>query len=209
MALKQDEHVLFYGDSITDAGRRSKDNNNGGLGVGYPAMIAARLAAAYPEMNLRFTNTGISGNRAKDLLARMDADLLAHKPTLVSVLIGINDTWRAFDANDPTPVDAFRKDYRAMLRRIVDELGARLVLCEPFLLHTPADRAKWRSDLNPRIDAVRELAREFHATYLPLDGLFAAAACRREMAYWLPDGVHPSQAGHTMIADAWIREVTA
>ena len=35
--------------------------------------------------------------------------------------------------------------------------------------------------------------------------LFAAAAARREAAFWAGDGVHPSLAGHALMADAWIR----
>jgi lysophospholipase L1-like esterase len=82
------------------------------------------------------------------------------------------------------------------------------VICEPFLLPIPDDRIAWREDLDPRIAACRRIAREFDALYLPLDGLFAAAACRQSLAYWLPDGVHPSLAGHAFIADAWINLVT-
>jgi lysophospholipase L1-like esterase len=52
---------------------------------------------------------------------------------------------------------------------------------------------------------VRQLAREFRAIYVPFDGVFAAAACRREPAFWAPDGVHPSPAGHALMAEAWLR----
>jgi len=44
---------------------------------------------------------------------------------------------------------------------------------------------------------------------VPLDGLFAAAAAHREPAFWLPDGVHPTPAGHALIAQAWLRTVVA
>ena len=207
MLLKKDDHVLFYGDSITDAGRRG-ENNNAGLGHGYAALVTALLAARYPELNLRFTNTGISGNRVYDLERRLDADLLAHRPTVVSVLIGINDTWRRYDSDIPSPVDEFEACYGRILQRIADELSARLVICEPFLLPTPPDRVAWREDLDPRIAAVRRLAVRFGATFVALDGPFAAVACRQSMDYWLPDGVHPTPAGHALIAEQWIRAVT-
>jgi len=204
MFLQQNDHVLFYGDSITDAGRRAETNNNGGMGHGYASMIAGLLSARYPELGLTFTNRGISGNRIYDLADRLRQDLLDLKPTVVSMLIGINDTWRRYDSDLLSPVEEFSACYRQILTTVGRELGARLVICEPFLLPIPEDRARWREDLDPRLHAIREIARDFQAIYVPYDGLFAAAACRAPLAYWLPDGVHPSQAGHAMMAEHWI-----
>ena len=48
MLLQPNDHILFYGDSITDSGRREKSNNNSGLGVGYSALIAATLGEDSP-----------------------------------------------------------------------------------------------------------------------------------------------------------------
>ena len=198
--------ILFQGDSITDCGRSRDDDAN--LGAGYAALTASWLSAAYPEKRLRFLNRGISGNRAKDLRARWQTDCLDLKPTWVSILIGVNDTWRRYDANDPTPVEVFETHYRHILQQTKPS-GARLILCEPFLLPIPQDRIPWRDDLNPKIEAVRRLAREFAAIYVPLDGAFAAAATQREMAFWAADGVHPTPAGHALIAQTWLRAVKA
>jgi len=207
MQLKEGDHILFYGDSITDGGRRQQGNNNGGLGSAYPAIVAARLKAEMPELDLTVTNTGISGNRVVDLAERLEADCLAHKPTIVSILVGINDTWRAFDSGLESPVAEFQECYRGICTRITEQLRARLVILEPFVLHVKEGQAGWRTDLGPRIDAVREVAREFSAVYVPLDGLFAAAACRAPAAYWAADGVHPTVAGHGLIAQAWLDAV--
>ena len=206
MLLQPNDHVLFYGDSITDAGRNS--GVNGGLGAGYAALCAAALRARFPEWNLTVNNRGISGNRVYDLEARLEHDVLALQPDLVSILIGINDTWRRYDRNVLSPVDEFQSCYRRILISLVETLGARVVICEPFLLPIPDDRRAWREDLDPRITACRELAREFNLTYVPLDGLFAAASTRVPLEYWLPDGVHPSLAGHGFIAEHWLRAVT-
>jgi lysophospholipase L1-like esterase len=170
-------------------------------------LAAAWFSAACPEKRVRFLNRGIAGNRACDLRARWQRDCLDLRPAWVSVMIGINDTWRRYDSGDPTPVKAFERDYRAVLTAVHDRLGVRLILCEPFLLPVPEDRITWREDLDPKIAVVRRLAQEFEAIYVPLDGLFAAAATRREPAFWLPDGVHPTPAGHALIAQAWLRAV--
>ena len=125
----------------------------------------------------------------------------------MSILIGINDTWRRYDRDMISPIGEFQAAY-SRICQAVKGAGCRLVLCEPFLLPSSEDRNRWREDLDSRIQAVRAVAREFADCFVPLDGLFAAAACRREIAYWLPDGVHPTPFGHGLIAGAWIDEVT-
>jgi acyl-CoA thioesterase I len=204
MLLQPNDHVLFYGDSITDCGRNS--GVNGGLGAGYAALVAAQLSARFPEWNLKFSNKGISGNRVYDLEKRLESDVLPLQPNLVSILIGINDTWRRYDSGTVSPIDEFQESYRRILQTL-EKSGARILICEPFLLPIPDDRRAWREDLDPRITACRELSREFGTYYLPLDGLFAQAAARTTLEYWLPDGVHPSLAGHGFIAQKWIEAV--
>lgn len=203
--LKQGDVVLFQGDSITDAGRSRE--NGADLGKGYALMTAALHGAAHPDKQVTFLNRGISGNRVKDLQDRWQADCLDLKPTVVSIYIGINDTWRRYDRNDPTTAEQYEAGYRDIIGKTLKGLDAKLVLIEPFVLPVPEDRKTWREDLDPKISVVRELAREFGARYVPLDGLFAQASTRAESAYWAPDGVHPSPAGHALIANAWLQAV--
>lgn len=203
--LKENSLILFQGDSITDGGRERSNPDH--LGWGYPRIVANWLNALYPERRLRFINRGISGNRVRDLLARWQTDCIELKPDLVSILIGINDTWRRYDSNDPTPVEAFERDYRALLQQTRERTKAHILLMEPFVLHTPPDRETWREDLDPKIQVVRALAREFGATLAPLDKRFKEASKKREPAFWAPDGVHPSEAGNTLIAQAWLQAV--
>jgi acyl-CoA thioesterase-1 len=207
MLLRPGDHVLFFGDSITDAGRREKHNHNERLGIGYVALVASTLLSRHPRMHLTITNRGFSGNRVYDLEKRLQEDVLDAKPTVVSILIGINDTWHQYSRNLPSPVGDFLAAYRRICTRIRDELRARLVICEPFLLYSPQDHAAWRDDFNARRAAVREIGAEFASVYIPLDSLFAAAARQAPAAHWAGDGVHPTPAGHGLIADAWLRAV--
>jgi len=204
--IEREAVVLFQGDSITDAGRNREDGFN--LGYGYAAMAAAWFSALYPERRVAFLNRGVGGDRVKDLRARWERDCIELKPAWVSILIGINDTWRRFDSNDCTCAEEFEAVYRELLTRVRDRLGARLILCEPFVLHTTEDKRQWRADLDPKIHAVCKLAREFDALFVPFDGIFAAASARREPSFWAGDGVHPSPAGHALMAQAWLRSVT-
>ena len=202
MQINPNDTILFTGDSITDCGRVREDANH--LGFGYAAFIGARLQAYLASPELRIINRGISGNRASDLLGRVENDLLALKPTVVSILIGINDTWRRYDSKDATSAETFEKNYRGVLEKIESKLDARVILLEPFLLHVPEDRYAWREDINPKIDVTRKLAVEFGAELLSLDGLFAEMATQAPAAYWAADGVHPTAAGHALIAEDWL-----
>ncbi|UUZ83484.1 SGNH/GDSL hydrolase family protein [Paenibacillus sp. P26] len=199
--------VLFQGDSITDCGRNREMGTD--LGKGYALMATALFSSRYPEKQVKFINRGIGGNRVKDLEKRWQEDCIALRPTWVSIYIGINDTWRRFDRDDPTSVEAFAEGYRRLIVRTKEELDAKLILVEPFVLPVPEDRKRWREDLDPKIQAVRELAREFQTLYVPLDGLFAQASTQTPPDYWAPDGVHPSPAGHALIAKAWLDAVKA
>ncbi len=199
--------VLFQGDSITDTYRGFLDTQD--LGKGYAMMVAAWFSALYPEKSVQFINRGISGNQTADLRDRWTADCLDLRPTWVSIMIGINDTWRRYDCDDPTSVQDYEMVYRDILESTRATLDTRLILCEPFVLPVSPDRIAWREDLDPKIDVVRKLAREFNALLVPLDGIFAQHAVLREPAFWAPDGVHPSAAGHALIAQSWLRSVKA
>ena len=69
----------------------------------------------------------------------------------------------------------------------------------------PEDRKAWRVDLDPKIQMARQIAREFGAVYIPLDGIFAANSINVEPSYWAADGVHPTEAGHALIARMWLK----
>ena len=105
MIFKPGDTILLQGDSITDAGRDRDDPNS--LGTGYAMMAAGWLSAQHPEHNLTFLNRGISGNRTCDLVTRWDADCIGLEPDWVSLYIGVNNTWRRYDSDDPTPVERF------------------------------------------------------------------------------------------------------
>ena len=172
-------------------------------------MAASRFTDAFGDKGVRFLNRGISSNRAVDLQARWDRDCLALTPNWVSIMIGVNDAWRRYDSNDPTLCDDFAESYRDILTRTRDLPAARLILLEPFVLPVSPETLKFREDLDPKIQAVRSLAEEFDAIYVPLDSLFAQAASRQRPSYWSDDGVHPTPAGHGLIAEAWLEAVCA
>lgn len=202
--IKNNMTILFQGDSITDCDRNREDIYD--LGNGYPKYVEKYLKEKHPECNLRLINKGVSGDRSVDLVKRWQKDCIDIKPDIISILIGINDTWRRYDENDITTADEFERNYRYLLTRIKETLNIPVILMEPFVLEVTPDR-KWREDLDPKIHIVRRLAREFGCVLIPLDGIMAAESCQRKITELSEDGVHPVEEGKKLIARSWVEAV--
>jgi len=202
--FKKGQVVLFQGDSVTDCGRIREDISSL---AGYAGKIASIYNTLFPENEVVFINKGVSGDRVPDLIVRYGDDFLDIEPDFISILIGINDVWRRYDSNDPSTVDAFRDHYEYLLKMIKHNMPeAKIMIMEPFVLDSLPDRATWREDLDPKIQVVRELAREFADYYISLDGIFASLCVNTySPAELSPDGVHPSDLGHSVIADAYLK----
>lgn len=192
--------VLFQGDSITDAGRDRSDYHD--LGQGYPFYAAKYIKESFPETDFEFINLGISGNQTIDLVNRLQSDFIDIQPDVVSILIGVNDTWHRAHNRKWLGNDVFEANYRKVLTEIKEKTNAKILMLEPFLLPAP-DKEYFREDLNGKIDVVRKLAREFADFYIPLDGFFASAIIGKEDTHWSEDGVHPNANGSEYIGDVY------
>lgn len=192
----------FAGDSVTDCGRTffDPDVSAGHLGDGWVRIVAALLGHRRPGRD-RFLNAGVSGDRVADLAARWDRDVVAHRPEVLTVLIGVNDVL----LEPPSPFDQVEAAYRSLLGD-VPETVSTLVLADPFALPVVGGGPLVR-DVTPLADLVSTLAGEVGAVHLPLARRFAEACERAEPAWWAADGVHPSAAGHGLIAEAWLEAV--
>ncbi len=193
---KENSVILFQGDSITDCGRKRGEPYS--LGDGYVKLVTKILADRYSQSNLKFVNRGISGDKIRDLHLRWDTECLDLKPDMLSILIGVNDTLI-------TPAELFEEEYRLLLKRTTEALNSKIILCEPFLLL--GDDNAYREDLNPKIEIVHKLSEEFGTLLLPLDKIFRESCSLHSPEYWAPDGVHPTPAGHTLIAKSWVEYV--
>lgn len=198
--------ILFQGDSITDCGRNRADIHS--LGNGYPYYSAELISAKYPDISFEFINQGIGGDRAESLLARWENEAIAHDPDIISILIGVNDTWHHASPNDNWMKHSyFEHCYRSILTALKEKTHAKIILIEQFLLYTP-DKAYFREDLAPKIEITRKLAREFADAYIPMDGLFAKASIEKEPTYWSADGVHPTAEGAKLMAQYYLDAIS-
>lgn len=207
-ALRPGALVLFQGDSITDGGRwREGNDQNHIMGQDYAYLVAAEVGADLPERRLRFVNRGISGNTVVDLERRWQADVIDLKPDVLSILVGINDLL----SEKPVPADAYHRTYATLIERTRAALPeVRIVLGEPFLL--PVGRyAPITPDLRARLAErqaiVADLAHRYHLPLVRYQAAFDRATVRAPASHWSWDGVHPTYAGHGLMARAWLATV--
>ncbi len=189
--------ILFQGDSVTDAGRNYADYHE--LGPGYVKYTAELIRTALPEDDIEFINLGVSGNRTKDLLERSQSDFVDINPDIVTILIGVNDTWRRYDRDDPTSDEQFCENYETLLRRIKENTHAKIILIDPFLIYGMG-RDNYREDLDGKIDVTRKLAFKYADRYVPLDGILASETLGHDPKLFSEDGVHPAEHGRKVIA---------
>ena len=206
--------ILFFGDSITDAGRnRDNPNMQSGLGYGYVRVIADRLLGEKPDSHT-IINTGISGNRIVDLYARIKTGVWQHEPELISILIGINDIWHEITHKNGVEPERFEKVYRMLIEDTQKKLpNARFILCEPFVLEGTAtcateempDRYERFKQVYEYAEITKRLAKEYGFYFLPLQDKFTEAAKKLGAQYYAPDGVHPNVGGSSLIATEWMK----
>ncbi len=205
--------ILFQGDSITDGNRGRNQDPNHILGHGYQFIIAAETAAHEPERGAQFLNRGVSGNTVGDLGKRWQDDVIALKPDLLSVLIGINDFTHVVDGRDAGTALEYERAYDVLLATTRQALPhVRFVLGEPFLLPVGKREADYRTlkaGLRPYQEAVERLAAKYDAPVVHYQRLFDTACARAPASYWIWDGVHPTYAGHGLMATEWTNTVNA
>jgi lysophospholipase L1-like esterase len=212
ITINKNDVILFQGDSITDAGRKREEtdaNTGGALGGGYAFMAGSELLYQHADKNLKVYNKGISGNKVYQLAERWEADCLALKPNVLSLLIGVNDFWHTLTHNYKGTAETYRKDLDALLDGTKKALpGVKLVIGEPFAVKgIKAVDDKWYPTFDAYRRSARELAAKHGAAFIPYQTVFDKAQQKAPGVYWTHDGVHPSVAGSQLMAQAWLAAV--
>lgn len=209
MEIEQGERILFIGDSVTDAGRDKAEPTD--LGPGYPRMITTYLQANYPDYHVQTWNRGVSGDQIHQLEKRWQEDCLDLKPTLVSILIGINDTWhyeKSANFGSTERTKEFEVSYRNLLDQLTNQHINKIMLMEPYVLPYPESRKAWRVDLDPKIEIVRKLAKEYKTELISLDEILNQLGKKNGcQLYTGEDGVHPTAVVHYEISKAWLKKL--
>ena len=210
--LNKGDTVLFQGDSITDAHRAKKRqaaNDGQAMGLGYPLLIGCDLLQDKPSLDLKFFNRGISGNRVPSLQQRWTKDCIDLKPNVLSILVGVNDLWHKMDGKYDGTTETYRTGFAELLADTKRQLpDCKIVICEPFALRVGAVNDSWYPEFDDRRQVAREVCDQAEALWVPFQSMFdQAIEAGTKAKYWAADGVHPTMAGHALMAATWKKVV--
>jgi lysophospholipase L1-like esterase len=202
LALHEGDRVVFYGDSIT-AQRL------------YTRFIEDFALTRYPQMHVTFWNAGIPGDTVYggytgDMPTRLKRDLLPHQPTMITIMLGMNDGY--YMAFNQKYLDVYKEGYRKLLDTLQSGVpAARVTLISP----TPYDEVTHGSEFAGYNEVIRrhsafvkELAAAAHLGFsdfnqVETDLLNAGTLKNSSLAALLiPDRIHPAEASHWVMAAA-------
>ena len=205
MLLKNGERIVFTGDSITDTGRKRPVGEGlwEGTGTGYVRLVESFISVFYPEISVRVSNTGVSGNTSRDLLNRFDNDVIALNPSYAVVCIGVNDVWRFFDEPTVTDGQVDIKEYKENLQKMADlcaQKGIKLIFMTPYYMETNKEDLM-RKACDEYGTVVKEVAKEKGLSCIDLQPAFDNLLKYKYPASISWDRVHPSHVGSMLIAN--------
>ena len=211
MRIEAGQKLLFIGDSITDCDRAKPEGEGlfGAHGNGYVSFVNGLLTAVYPELGIRVVNKGISGNTVRDLKERWQEDVINQKPDWLVIMIGINDVWRQYDVPFIKEKHVYMDEYEETLRKLVIEtkpLVKGLVLMTPFYLENNV-QDPMRQTMDQYGKVARKAAEENGCLFVDTQAAFNEILESLYPAALAWDRVHPSAAGHIVLAKAFLKEI--
>lgn len=204
--LHDGDTVVFYGDSITEQRY-------------YTQSVEVYTVTRFPHMRVQFFNAGVggdsvSGGSAGPIDLRLTRDIFPQKPTVVTIMLGMNDG--GYGPLTPKIETKYAQGYEHILNSIQQTIpGVRLSLLGP----SPYDEITrpeifsggYNSTLTRFAEIDRELARKHGATFIDLNAPFVASL-KKGLAIdplatelLLPDRVHPEPMAHWFMAEAILK----
>lgn len=186
--------IVAFGSSSTQGSHASDMHHT------YPAILQRELEAALPDAHVAVLNRGVGGQDAPEMMARMELDVLAARPTLVIWQVGANGAMRG---NSP---DFFQKLVDEGVRRL-ERSGADVVLMDnqrsPAILASPA---------HAQIDqALADVARRDDARLFARGRLMELwqEAGHPYAEFLAGDGIHHNDLGYACIAKTLAQSIVA
>lgn len=201
MSAAKPTRVVFFGDSITQAG------------VG-PGGYIDRLKKVLPADQYELIGAGIGGNKIYDLFLRMDEDVLAKQPDVVVIWVGVNDVWHKSSLGTGTDPDKFVRFYEAVVKKL-QAANIRVILCTPAAIGEKTDMTNQQDgDLNQYSQFIRDIAKKQN---LPLVDLRKALLEydlknnpeNKDRGILTTDRVHLNDTGNQFVADQMQKILTA
>lgn len=190
------KRIVFFGDSITQAGVNES---------GYITQLGKSLSSPGYEL----MGAGIGGNKVYDLYLRMEEDVLAKKPDLVVIYVGINDVWHKQSSGTGTDYDKFINFYQAIINKVRKQ-GSQIVVCTPTVIGEKINgQNAMDADLDKYAGAIRELAKSNDLPLCDLRTVFTDYIKKnnknnQEKDILTTDGVHLNEAGNKLVADTML-----
>jgi len=187
--------IVAIGDSITEAG-------------GYLKNVDTVLAARFPQRQAPpIVNVGISGQKAEDMVARFEKDVIREKPAVVTISVGVNDVWhRSGEAHDPQVLTNYWKNVDAMVA-MAQSAGIRVLLLTPTVIQENLHSGE-NGRLEIYVAAEKQIARSRQCALVDLHQMFLDALEKQgaRQGNWLTnDGVHMEPAGDAIMAIGVLR----
>ena len=211
MIFKHLDRIVFAGDSVTDMGSVQPVGEGlfDNMGRGYPRVIENMIASVYPELSIRFTNSGISGNTSKDLLNRFQRDVIDMNPDWVSICIGINDVWRQYDTPAMTDYAVSPEEYEANMRKMIEaakQTAKGVIVATPYYME-PNTADFMRGRMQVYVDICQRLAEEYGCIFVNFQAMYDNYFKYKHSSFIAWDRVHPNQIGATLMAKEWLSKV--
>jgi lysophospholipase L1-like esterase len=204
IVLKKGDRIVFLGDSITAGGNSGK---------GYIQVIRNHLADKKKDLAIECIGAGVSGNKVPDLQKRVDKQVIAKKPTIVVIYIGINDVWHGEkNPKNGTAPDAFEAGLKDVIGKCT-KAGAQVVLCTPSVIgELPGGANNLDSKLDDYADISRKIAKDLNLPLCDLrkafvDHLQKNNADKKASGILTTDRVHLNEAGNRLVAQTILKSL--
>jgi isoamyl acetate esterase len=188
--------ILFFGDSITQMGV-----NKGG----YIDRIQTAINEKGKETKYELLGAGVGGNKVYDLYLRMEDDVLAKKPDIVVIYVGINDVWHK-TSGIGTDIEKYERFYVAIIKKLQAK-KIKVAVCTTSVIGEKKNNANPQdADLNAYSTVVRNIAVQHNCLLVDLRAAFAAYENAnngedKESGVLTTDRVHLNDKGNQLVAD--------
>ncbi len=195
--------VIFFGDSITEAGVQPN---------GYITKLQALLAQKNQASNFDLVGAGIGGNKIYDLYLRMEDDVLSKEPDVVVIWVGVNDVWHKKSSGTGTDADKFERFYNAVIKKLQAK-NIKVYLCTPAAIGEKTDYTnELDGDLNKYAAMIRKIAVTNKCDLIDLRKAFLDYnlknnSANAEKGILTSDGVHLNEKGNEFVADQMLNVV--
>lgn len=201
--MQQKQRIVFFGDSITQAGVQPK---------GYITVLGDMLTQKGIADRYELIGAGIGGNKVYDLYLRVEDDVLAKNPQTVVIWVGVNDVWHKRTSGTGTDADKFERFYNALIKKFKDK-NIRVVLCTPAAIGERTDYTnELDGDLNRYAALIRQIAQKNNCELVDLRKAFldynlANNKENRESGILTTDRVHLNEKGNQLVAEEMMKVV--